>query len=126
MKARFALLLSACLAVGLAGIAAAQDVANPGNLDSKKKIAAEQESELLAAPVDGSAADRAVLRFGTDAENPGCAYMRTYRVKRRRRGSDVVGPAGYTTCVPMRRFEMRSAVQTVGDPGTREDKAGRE
>jgi hypothetical protein len=40
----------------------------------------------------------------------GCAYMRTYRVKREERDSDAVRPAGYTVCVPMRRFEMKSTV----------------
>lgn len=39
-----------------------------------------------------------------------CAFMRTYRVERERRGSDVVRPAGYTTCVPSKRFELKSAV----------------
>ncbi len=42
---------------------------------------------------------------------PFCAYIRTYRVKREYRNSDVVSPAGYTTCVPSKRFEMKSAVQ---------------
>ncbi len=49
-----------------------------------------------------------------------CAYMRTYRVKRMHRGSDVVSPAGYTTCVPSKRFELRSAVQVQNDPAPRE------
>ncbi len=40
-----------------------------------------------------------------------CAYMRTYRVRREYSGSDAVAPAGYTTCVPTRRFELKSAVQ---------------
>lgn len=129
MKSRSALVLFACLVVGFSGIASAQDAANPGNRDSGKKVATEQGSEFLAAPVTGSAADRAVLRFSSDAsdaQDRACAYMRTYRVKRHRRGSDVVGPAGYTTCVPMQRFEMRSAVQTSGDAATRGEKAGRE
>lgn len=39
-----------------------------------------------------------------------CMYMRTYRVKRNGRSSDAVRPAGYTECVPTRRFEMKSAV----------------
>ena len=47
---------------------------------------------------------------GTFSE-PYCAYMRTYRVQRERRGSDLVRPAGYTTCVPTKRFEMKSAVE---------------
>ena len=48
-----------------------------------------------------------------------CAYMRTYRVRRKYAGSDVVSPAGYTTCVPAKRFELKSAVatttQSIGD-----------
>ncbi len=49
-----------------------------------------------------------------------CAYMRTYRVKRQYRDSDVVSPAGYTTCVPSKRFELRSAVEVQKDPAPRE------
>ena len=49
-----------------------------------------------------------------------CAYLRTYRVKRHYRGSDVVSLAGYTTCVPIRRFEMKSAVQVQSEPAPRE------
>jgi|SRR5215470_6263510 len=49
-----------------------------------------------------------------------CAYMRTYRVKRHHRGSDVVSSAGYTKCVPSNRFEMRSAVQIHTEPAPRE------
>ena len=48
-----------------------------------------------------------------------CAYMRTYRVKRQHRGSDVVSPAGYTTCVPSKRFELRSAVEMQKDRAPR-------
>lgn len=50
---------------------------------------------------------------------PFCAYMRTYRVKREYRNSDVVSPAGYTTCVPSTRFEVRSAVQVQSEPAER-------
>jgi hypothetical protein len=42
---------------------------------------------------------------------PFCAFMRTYRVEREHRGSDVVRLAGYTTCVPTKRFELKSAVR---------------
>ena len=49
-----------------------------------------------------------------------CACMRTYRVKRKYRGSDVVRPAGYTKCVPTQRFEFRTAVQVEdASPQTR-------
>jgi hypothetical protein len=41
-----------------------------------------------------------------------CAFLRTYRVKRPYSGSDVVTPAGYSTCLPSRRFELKSAVDT--------------
>jgi hypothetical protein len=55
------------------------------------------------------------LRVGDNADTF-CAYMRTYRVKRKYRGSDEVRPAGYTKCVPTERFELRTAVQ-VEDAG---------
>ncbi len=59
-------------------------------------------------------------RVRPEAVESYCAYMRTYRVKRQYRGSDVVSPAGYTTCVPSKRFELRSAVQVQNDPAPRE------
>jgi hypothetical protein len=46
---------------------------------------------------------------------PYCAFMRVYRVKRER-GSDVVWPAGYTTCVASWRFELKSALEVVQEP----------
>jgi hypothetical protein len=49
-----------------------------------------------------------------------CAYMRTYRMKRKSRGSDVVSPASYTKCVPTARFELRSTVQIQTEPAARE------
>lgn len=52
--------------------------------------------------------------------NATCAYLRTYRVKRQYHGSDLVSPAGYTTCVPTRRFEMKSAVQVQSEPDPRD------
>jgi hypothetical protein len=42
---------------------------------------------------------------------PGCMYMRTYRVKREARDSDSTRPAGYTTCVPMGRFGVKRAIE---------------
>jgi hypothetical protein len=51
--------------------------------------------------------DRFTLSF--DDRDAFCAFMRTYRVKRDARGSDVTRPAGYTTCVPVSRFAMRKS-----------------
>lgn len=47
-----------------------------------------------------------------DGYNPeaNCVYMRTYRVKRDARDSDLTRPAGYTTCVPVSRFAVKRAV----------------
>jgi hypothetical protein len=39
-----------------------------------------------------------------------CLYMRTYRVKRENPESDATTPAGYSTCQPVSRFHVRSAV----------------
>ena len=49
-----------------------------------------------------------------------CAYMRTYRMQKKYRDSDVVSPAGYTTCVPANRFELRTTIQTETEPAPRE------
>jgi hypothetical protein len=40
-----------------------------------------------------------------------CLSMRTYRVKRENPESDAVTPAGYTTCQPAKRFQLKSAVE---------------
>src|ERR1700704_548180 len=42
---------------------------------------------------------------------PSCVYMRTYRVKREARDTDVTRPAGYTTCVPVGQFAVKRAAQ---------------
>jgi hypothetical protein len=57
--------------------------------------------------------------YGAIAENS-CAYIRAYRVRRESPNSDVVTPAGYTTCVPTRRFEFKSAVEVQTEPAPRE------
>ena len=44
-------------------------------------------------------------------QEPSCVFMRTYRVKREARDSDVTRPAGYTTCVPAGRFAVKRAVK---------------
>jgi len=46
----------------------------------------------------------------------GDVYMRTYRVKREARDSDVTRPAGYTTCVPVARFVVKRAVESKAEP----------
>ncbi len=48
--------------------------------------------------------------------NASCVYMRTYRVKREARDSDVTRPAGYTTCVPVARFVVKSAAESKAEP----------
>ncbi len=49
--------------------------------------------------------DRFILSF--DDRDSFCAFMRTYRVKREYRDSDVTRPAGYSTCVPVSRFAVK-------------------
>jgi hypothetical protein len=56
--------------------------------------------------------DRFILSL--DDRDTFCAYMRTYRVKREERGSDVTRPAGYTTCVPVQRFGVKRAAPVPG------------
>lgn len=48
--------------------------------------------------------------------NASCVYMRTYRVKREARDSDVTRPAEYTTCVPVARFMVKRAVEPKLEP----------
>ena len=51
-----------------------------------------------------------------DDRESSCVYMRTYRVKREARDSDVTHPAGYTTCVPVARFLVKRAVESKVEP----------
>jgi hypothetical protein len=41
---------------------------------------------------------------------PVCYTMRTYRMKRADRNSDVTEPAGYVTCQPQSKYSVRNAV----------------
>ena len=66
--------------------------------------------------LDGAKIDsNSLLALDDDRDNT-CAFMRTYRMKREARGSDVTRPAGYTVCVPTRRFEMKSTVEVIQEP----------
>jgi hypothetical protein len=51
-------------------------------------------------------------RVSDESAESFCAFLQTFRVKRPYRDSDLVTPAGYTTCVPSKRFELRSTVET--------------
>jgi hypothetical protein len=92
--------------VGLAPISQGQDSPKPKS----------DQAAIESAPAP---ADRIILNLDSDlSPSPYsyCAYMRTYRVKRDHPGSDMTRLAGYTTCVPSKRFEMRSAVQVQSEP----------
>lgn len=117
----FLLLLSICLA----GVSYAQDAhTNSSKPDSFKMKSSEAKSDFPAAhfadgvtgrlPVNARPGD---IDWQNRSNTQDCAYMRTYRVKRQARGSDYMVSAGYTTCVPMGRFETRSAVETITDSG---------
>jgi hypothetical protein len=89
---------------------------------SVKEKGPSQESDLVEGHDALGVGERLIYNLSSDLFMPdssgsSCAYMRTYRVKRQVRGSDAVSPAGYTTCVPTRRFEMRSAVETHTNSG---------
>jgi hypothetical protein len=117
----FFLLLSVCLA----GVSYAQEArTNSSKPDSSRAKSSEAKSDFPAAHfADGVMGRLLVNAKPGDIDWPNrsntqdCAYMRTYRVKRQARGSDYMVPASYTTCVPMGRFETRSAVETITDSG---------
>ncbi|MGA9472459.1 MAG: hypothetical protein WBV36_08345 [Terriglobales bacterium] len=123
------LFLFVCLGVSAQSSSKASAGADSRDADShgeasRKAKSSKPQSDLLAAQVTGGADDRLtndrfLINMNMKPDTPdsldnanSCAYMRTYRVKRQARSSDTVAPAGYTTCVPMRHFEMRSAVET--------------
>jgi hypothetical protein len=66
----------------------------------------EQANQTQEARIEG---DRLILP--TDDRNATCAFLRVYRVKRERPGSDLTRPAGYTTCVGASRFTMKSSAK---------------
>lgn len=45
-----------------------------------------------------------------------CLSIRSYVVKRDSKDSDAVHPAGYTTCVPMTRFRLKTADLHTSSP----------
>jgi hypothetical protein len=102
-----------------------QDSANP----PKNNQAAGQSSQIidhLSLPKDSQPTSHLRLHkvdpydvSSVTFSEPFCAYMRTYRVRREYRNSDVVSPSGYTTCVPSARFEVRSAVQVQSESDPR-------
>jgi hypothetical protein len=51
-----------------------------------------------------------------DDRESSCVCMRTYRMKREARDSDVTHPAGYTTCVPVARFLVKRAMESKVEP----------
>jgi hypothetical protein len=76
------------------------------------------DQAVIAAPAAG---DNMILDLNAKAapgSDTSCAFMRTYRVKRDHPGSDMTRPAGYTACVPFKRFEVKSAVQVQSEPAS--------
>jgi hypothetical protein len=76
------------------------------------------DQAVITAP---AAADHMILSLNAKAapgDDTSCAFMRTYRVKRDHPGSDMTKPTGYTTCVPFKRFEVKSAVQVQSEPAS--------
>jgi hypothetical protein len=62
-----------------------------------------------AAQADTARIEGDKLIISSDPDSKTCLYLRVYRVKREGKKSDVTVPSGYTTCVPVNRFEKRSA-----------------
>jgi hypothetical protein len=65
--------------------------------DKSFLITPEMDSDGILASADGPAADFS------------CLSIRSYVVKRDSKNSDSVHPAGYSTCVPARRFRLKTA-----------------
>ena len=76
----------------------------------------EQANQTQEARIEG---DRLILP--TDDRNATCVYMRVYRVKRERPGSDLTRPAGYTTCVSTSRFTTKSSSKPQSERGPAEN-----
>ncbi len=49
------------------------------------------------------------LIISSDSDVKYCLYLRVYRMKRESKRSDATIPSSYTTCVPINRFEKKSA-----------------
>jgi hypothetical protein len=83
-------------------------------VERNRRLGRAFEKAVRRKPLAPAPEDRIILNLDSElSPRPYsyCAYMRTYRVKRDHPGSDMTRLAGYTTCVPSKRFEMRSAVQ---------------
>ena len=60
--------------------------------------------------------DLATLMGFPGNADPVCLRLRSYRVARTGRNSDVVEPAGYTTCVPSSKYSVKRAVTPAHIP----------
>ena len=69
------------------------------------KTPGDQSMKFLIAPND-----EAVLTPGAMPTDQFCLAIRSYVVARDSKDSDSVHPAGYTTCVPASRFQLKKTV----------------
>jgi hypothetical protein len=124
-------LLRCLLLVSLAAISQAQDLPKPTNDQAAQNFLASTPTNNspthldLRNPSVSDSFDTSQLRirrfdrmqtFDPETGQKFCAYIRAYQVRREYKGSDVVTPSGYVTCVPSSRFEVRSAVITQTEP----------
>jgi hypothetical protein len=114
------------LTLGLSGVSAvhAQSAAGSDGQMPKPETSRTPNFQLFDKATDGSAIDRYrlpvspesgmtlayVMNFPMNAE-PVCLMMRTYRMTRVERNSDVVEPGRYTICETDTRYSVKSAEQ---------------
>jgi hypothetical protein len=67
------------------------------------------DTDAVVTPVMGPHTPFRITIYESDLT---CLTLRTYRVAREHPNSDVVRPAGYSTCQPSSRFQVKTAVES--------------
>lgn len=67
---------------------------------------------LVTPPLDAQAPDSLQNNLTPQQDEKSCFTIRAYRVVRESPDSDTTRPAGYSTCQPTTRFQLKQAVET--------------
>jgi hypothetical protein len=113
---RLSLLISLCVATA----AAQSSRQNSSQPSAAPPQTAQTSPDLLQSQLQAGDSSRAVPVLGPhmprivtlEQDDATCYTIRAYRVARENPDSDVVRPAGYSTCLRTSRFQFKTAVDT--------------
>jgi hypothetical protein len=108
MRASFLFLLFLTLLCGLVGVCVAGDQPRQSSSSRFDSVAGIVHPEDVALLSDPAALERLHREVARD-EDVTCYTVQSYRVKRQSRDSDVVEPAGYSTCLRASKYGVKKA-----------------